>query len=344
MIQVSFYKNTFETNGVTTPLSSILKAIKGGKWKTKIEELRSESDVKSRDKLKQALPAFTTSGLFGDSREDRACLEPSGLIALDIDYDEPHFRSLLEEDPYTYCAFRSASAKGWCVLIKISRASDPEHHKNVARALSTYYRDFYGIKVDPTFKNLGRLRYVSFDPELFGNQKSSIWTKTEEVQKPKEGSLSYENSDMPTGLRLHKMLFMFTNEAGAFGTTASRHDYVYKFFVWANRAGIPQPEALTYALSNFQIPERNYRSEHRRSAMHVYESSAHEWSTKVPNLFFNPEDVKNFPQDKKFILKWLIEKKIKSIEDYSKREGASQKYIDMQSNEVEILIEIHKLI
>lgn len=149
----------------TIDIPDFLNNIKYGKWKDLIEPIRIEQDKEKRKILKEQVPAVTCSGTF-TSRNQNNIIKHSGFIAIDIDGFND--KTPIESDIYTYACFRSASGNGLCVLVKVN----PEKHKECFRWIQQHYFNTYGIVVDPAPSNVASLRFVSYDPDLFINEKS----------------------------------------------------------------------------------------------------------------------------------------------------------------------------
>jgi len=175
-------------------LIEFLNAVKYGKWKNEIEFLRTEKDDNKRKKLKERLYSVTIGGVFKERKQDQL-LEHSGYIAIDIDkYNDT--QSLLI-DKYTFALFKSASGSGLCVVCKINK----DKHKESYNWLSNYYFVNYGISVDQAPKNVASLRFVSYDPDLFINEKSlTAKTKSEKETKPKSIPIVYTDANTVTNL------------------------------------------------------------------------------------------------------------------------------------------------
>lgn len=90
------------------------------------QAIRKVEDKKVRDGMKRNLPSVTVSGTFRE-RKAELILEHSGFLSIDIDgYTD---RTELNEDPYTYALFGSASGRGLVVLVRIN----PDKHKESFR-------------------------------------------------------------------------------------------------------------------------------------------------------------------------------------------------------------------
>lgn len=148
-------------------LLDFLNAVKSGKYKTQIEQIRTEHDKAKRDILKKQLPAVTISGIFTE-RKQELIIKHSGFIQIDID----HFsdKSALITDQYTYSLFKSASGGGLAIVVKVN----PEKHKESFNWLRNYYFQQFGIVIDSAPQNVASLRFVSYDPELIINERSKL--------------------------------------------------------------------------------------------------------------------------------------------------------------------------
>lgn len=169
MSEITYYKNSFGNTSVEVDLHDMLKAIKSGKWKDKVQEYRKmivngKTEQSDNYKRKQ-VPGFTTSGTFPNSRKASELGTHSGFIAMDFDDVDLSLREELYADDYTYAGFISIGGSGICIIVKI----EPSKHFDAFKALEHYYFTKYGEQIDPACKDVSRLRYVSYDPELFIN-------------------------------------------------------------------------------------------------------------------------------------------------------------------------------
>lgn len=171
-------------------VKEFLSGIKSGRWLQQIEPVRNESDKKKRDWLKRSLPSVTIGGVF-KTRLEKELIEHSGFICVDIDHYND--KTSLLEDRYTYAIFKSASGKGLAVMVKIN----PDKHKESYAWLADYYYLNFGISVDPAPKNVASLRFVSYDPECFVNEKSAkSRTKSKPPKRPKSMPLVLGDDDV----------------------------------------------------------------------------------------------------------------------------------------------------
>ena len=176
---VTLYDNARDTKGKPADLLSLLKGIKFGTWKEFVERLRSIQDEIEQKLFKNILPCFTASGIFL-TRKSSGLVKHSDFIAMDTDVknnpilEEPEryneIRQKLIRGRYTYCLFTSCRGKGLAVVIRI----DGTKHLKSFKFLEKYYRDTYGLVVDKACKDVTRLRFVSYDPDLYLNENAEI--------------------------------------------------------------------------------------------------------------------------------------------------------------------------
>lgn len=176
-MQVSFF-----SGGITQVIPTkdanivgILEAIKNGFWRNKIETLRNCQDEESKEILKKALPYFTCSGTF-KKREDKSLVSYSGLIQLDFDnLQEPRqYRRVLQGDDFIFSFFISPSGNGIKIITKVE--NNPSRHTANFWGLYGYFLGRYNLKADPKVFVLSMPFFVSYDPDLYLNTESKIWT------------------------------------------------------------------------------------------------------------------------------------------------------------------------
>ena len=183
---ITYFKSI---NDTTTPfhvdVSIAIDRIKSGKSKVLVEAIRNETKKDLRNEMKKRLPAICFSGEFS-KRADNCIVEHSGIICIDFDgfRDEQHLFSKREElinDNYSYCVFISPSGDGLKVLVRIPK--DPMNHKKYFNALEKHYdcEEF-----DTTSKNISRVCYESYDPDIYVNELSFIWSDMDSVDEFKK--------------------------------------------------------------------------------------------------------------------------------------------------------------
>ena len=180
--EITIFKNIRETS---TPfhrrVEFVLDRIRNGASKNLVKQIRKQKDKAQRNELKKELPAVCFSGKF-TKRADSSIQEHSGFICLDFDgyakqKDLVSDKERLSKDRYVYSVFISPSGAGLKALIKIP--IDPTNHASYFNSLEKYFDNPH---FDKTSKNISRVCYESYDPLLFLNENSSVWTKLDEPQ------------------------------------------------------------------------------------------------------------------------------------------------------------------
>ena len=175
--KITIFQNIQDTS---TPffvdVNLIFKRIKEGKSLELIKKIRNTKDKTKRNELKKGLPAICFSGEF-NKRKDASLVKHSGLICLDFDnFDTASSlskkRKELQEDKYSMAVFTSPSGNGLKVIVKIP--GDEDNHRNYFLSLEDYYDCEY---FDTTCKNISRVCYESYDPDIYVNPKSAEWKK-----------------------------------------------------------------------------------------------------------------------------------------------------------------------
>lgn len=174
-MNITIFKDIKDTS---TPffrdIDVILLRIKNGASKDIVESIRTEQNKSDRNLLKQKLPAICFSGTF-NKRDDKSIVEHSGFICLDFDgYDTDSDmnsdKDLMSKDRFTYSAFVSPSGNGLKVIVKIPK--DVDNHKRYFNALEVHFNSEY---FDKTSKNISRVCYESYDPDIYINKDSDVW-------------------------------------------------------------------------------------------------------------------------------------------------------------------------
>lgn len=164
--------------------SDLLREIKTGKYADLVQQLRQLYfiDREAYKKEKQKLPCFTPSGCFsGQSLQN--LISPSDLLI--VDYDGiPDLATLkkvrmeLESDQYTYSCWLSPSGMGLKVLVQLEDDTDNTIHHEYYTAFKEYIQASLchaAQYLDLSGSDITRLCFVSYDPDLYTNENSSVW-------------------------------------------------------------------------------------------------------------------------------------------------------------------------
>lgn len=167
----SFYENLFKSLK-TVHISELVEMIQSGTIRAQIEALRNETDPKKREEIKKGLPSVTVSGIFEKQRKADQITQYSGLIQLDFDKIENprEIINRLKNDKFVFVSFLSPSGNGVKVIAKVP--SKKEGHLSYFKGLSRYFENNYQLNADPSCKDISRLMFLSYDPEINVNPAS----------------------------------------------------------------------------------------------------------------------------------------------------------------------------
>jgi replicative DNA helicase len=174
-IKVSGFKGAKNTNPEENFfIDDILAGIKDGRCKEKVDHLRSIKDKNAYAEAKMNLPAVTFSGTFSKRNKD-SLIKHSGFICLDIDKldDVEAVKASIKADRFVYAMFTSVSGKGLAVIVRIE--SDRERHFPAFLKLKDYFLMIYELEVDKSCSDISRLRFLSYDPDLYLNSNAEVF-------------------------------------------------------------------------------------------------------------------------------------------------------------------------
>jgi hypothetical protein len=182
-VDVSLYNSCIDTTPQTT---NLLKLLNTSSYKEAVESVRRITDKVKRDEEKKWLPAFTPSGVF-EGRSAKGLIKHSRLIQFDIDSnlnkhiaDFPQMKEQICKLPnIAYCAL-SVSGNGLWGLVPIEY---PQEHRRHFIALEKAFKEF-GITIDPSCKDVSRLRICSYDPNAYFNHQAIPFRKLSRQPRP----------------------------------------------------------------------------------------------------------------------------------------------------------------
>jgi hypothetical protein len=175
--KISIFENAISTKSKEISLNDYFNGIINGKWQDEVIEYRSGK----REKTK--ITAITASGFF-TGRKDADLAEHSGLLVIDIDEKDQslqvkNIREQLKEIPEIFAIHYSLGGKGLAVYFKIKSSKHFESFDAISKMLA----NDYDIISDLHCSNIGRLRFVSYDPECHLNFGATNWNYFEKKEQ-----------------------------------------------------------------------------------------------------------------------------------------------------------------
>ncbi len=170
-----FSKITDTENPFYKEIDEVLNSFKDGSNAKKIEAIRNETDKEKRNMAKSKLVSVCFSGEFS-RRAAKNIINHSGFACLDFDDvdDAVCLRDSLQDNEYIYSAFISPSGNGVKALVKVPK--DIANYKKYYEAIC----ETFDSKLDTKTKDISRVCYESYDPNLFINHNSKEWVLMQE--------------------------------------------------------------------------------------------------------------------------------------------------------------------
>lgn len=237
-----FSKITEVENPFYKEINEVLFSFKDGSNKSKIDAIRLIKDKKDRNIEKAKLKSICFSGEFS-RRAVKNIINHSGFACLDFDdvgtFDDAIcLRDSLQDNDYIYSAFISPSGDGVKAIVKVPK--DIQNYKKYYESLC----ETFDSKLDLGTKDISRVCYESYDPDLFINENSKEWVLmkeyTEVSQKanyPKHFQIIDTNKKVDVIIKWFNK--KFTLNAG------ERNNNLFKLACGLNRAGMQKDEALS---------------------------------------------------------------------------------------------------
>ena len=173
--KMTMYRRVTDNKTNHISVSDYINFVKAGANQDEVLSARAELQKGNREKydeIKSKSKCVTGSCKIADNHSHgiKNVEEMNGLIVLDIDENLSDIQvRRLQNDKYTYIMHKSFSGINYCVFVKI----DPDKFEDSFYCLADYYFTKFGITIDQACKNKNRLRFLSYDPDIFVNEKSN---------------------------------------------------------------------------------------------------------------------------------------------------------------------------
>lgn len=175
---ISLFENVASPKQISLTLNSYFEGIISGKWQDVVFKCRNIKDKSEQEKFKKFnVPGVRASGLFS-GQADKDLIEHSGILVIDIDAKDqistlsiPQIKDQLKEIPEILAIHYSLRGEGLAIYFHIKK----DKHYESFEAISKMLANDYSLHCDPSCINVGRLRLVSYDPDLYLNYGAIVW-------------------------------------------------------------------------------------------------------------------------------------------------------------------------
>lgn len=176
-MKISLFNGTRPEKVKDITIDEALERVRNGASLNLVTKIRETADYKAVQDLKRNLYAVTFAGQF-TYRSNNGLSQASGLLTLDIDkVQNPGFIKQYLFDNYDHCfaAWLSPSGNGVKALFKIPVVKSDTEYKEYYNSILQHI-DI--ADPDPANKDISRLCFESFDPDLLSRDfdKTSTWT------------------------------------------------------------------------------------------------------------------------------------------------------------------------
>jgi hypothetical protein len=181
-------KDAFKTETRDVGAENIIAAIRDGRWREYLDEIRRETDKEYANKLKAYLPGVLFSGKFSERKND-ALVQHTGLLCADLDKLNGELQNAREKllvSRYLWALFTSPSGQGLKAVFRVP--ADGTKHRGSFRAVEQHVKELTGIKIDEACKDPARLCFVSYDPDAYHNPEAKELAPLREPEKLKSSS------------------------------------------------------------------------------------------------------------------------------------------------------------
>ena len=267
--QIDVWENYDKQAGYQN-FENILLAIKEGKFKSEITEIRNslkENNKNKSDRLKNSLLGFTVSAIFDEKRRKERVIKYYGVMVLDIDNlkDEEEVERIkkeIEKIEYTKMVFVSPSGLGLKIIVETNN-TDVERHTEVYKKLVNYYENQLNVEFDSQTCDVSRLCFFSYDETAYYNCESKIFISKKEKKM-------MENKVVSNGGEYNKVIeriIGFTKRKQRY-VKGNRNRFVYLFVKNSKLGGVLEEIIREFCINNYV--EEDFPVEEIESIMEVY--------------------------------------------------------------------------
>jgi hypothetical protein len=251
--QTSIFHDFYKHQGIFSLLEVIL-SIKNDKFKVlidKIQQFSEQGKKEEANKLKKGLPGFTPSGVFPNGRRAELIQEYYPVICLDFDNVNealPKLRKIVDALPTTFASFISPRGNGLKVFVITN--STLNSHVQAFNQVADEYEKLTGVKSDRSVKDVSRLCFLSYDPDLYINNSSKIF----EIEEIPQFS-SQDTSNHPNYSETFANCVINTQKNGLY-INGNRNNFIFRLAKCCKISGIPFEECLMFCAANYDLENK----------------------------------------------------------------------------------------
>ena len=243
--------------------------------------------------------AFTVSGLFEGGRKMSFLKTYNPFVILDIDKLDPEVLPDLimktRKLPYTKLVFISPSGRGLKIIVEVD--SEMTKHSVAYWQVMNFYKDSLMVEIDKSGKDITRLCFMSYDPEAYFNEESTVFdifeSNTDFVQSANQAmgrtpgrapDLSNEEANLTIDYKQAFTICITQTNAKLEFKKGNRNNYIYQLGVICSHSGIPLEVAINESKTSFDLDN----GEIEKTIRSAYNWQPYSLPQTVSNLSTNP--------------------------------------------------------
>lgn len=175
-MKVDYFKSVLAKTPIERPKDALfyLERIRIGAVKQQVDKLRASINKDEKKALKSALPCVAFAGTFTHRAKD-ALKKASGLLILDFDHvNIDELKTKITDKPECFSCWVSPSGDGLKALFRIPLVENSDEYTNLFNDLTQYY----GFDCDKSGKDISRLCFESYDPDIYINIEAKTYEPT----------------------------------------------------------------------------------------------------------------------------------------------------------------------
>jgi len=251
--QTSIFHEFVKHQGIFS-LQDIILSVKEDKLKVIIEKIQLlflQGKIKEAKDLKKDLPGFTPYGIFPNGRRADLLQIYNPVICLDFDNVNdalPELRKTVDALPTTYASFISPSGNGLKVFVITN--STLNSHVRAFNQVADEYEKQTGIKSDRSVKDIPRLCFLSYAPDVYLNSSCQIF----EIAEVPE-IFSRKTEDRQNYPELFANSVNITERNGYY-INGNRNNFIFQLASSCKHSGIPFEETLSLCNAHYDLDDK----------------------------------------------------------------------------------------
>ena len=263
----TIYKNITSKEPRYITVDYALKRVQEGKSKLLVELVRQTLDKETMQELKKNLPSVCFGGTFKGGREGKNLIKYGRFIVLDFDSvgDIRNRQTEIISNDFVYACWVSPSGKGLKALIKVST----DDHLGHFLALKQIFPD-----IDAVGKDVNRVCYESYDPDIYIYPDATIFDKTKEETQYAKSSFVLTDEE-----KIFKNLVVWLTDKKEAFVTGERNSFIFKLAASCCRFGINEYSTQSLILNEFLVNSDFTTSEANRTIKSAYKANSLRFGT-----------------------------------------------------------------